>query len=94
MRAFAQKRQQLQKPVSAGFARPNIATRTPACGGHPILDLQRTVGNRAVLRMLQTDAEELEAGLTATTSHRLREGFNQLPGFFCGRSDTDEIADQ
>jgi hypothetical protein len=72
MRTFAQKQNQPQKPISSSVARPNMAT-------HPILHLQRAVGNQAVQRTLQTNAEELEARLTGTQSPRFGHDFSKIP---------------
>ena len=41
--------------------------------------LQRTIGNQAVLRMLQTNAEELKAGLTGTHHLGLRTILAEFP---------------
>src|ERR1051325_1870278 len=78
MRTFAQKRNQSQKPVYSSLARPNMATFGQARHEHPILHLQRTIGNQAVLRMLQTNAEEFKAGLTGTASPRFGHDFSQI----------------
>jgi len=44
-----------------------------------ILHLQRTIGNQAVQRMLQTNAEELEVGLASPASPRFAHDFSQIP---------------
>ena len=44
----------------------------------PLFHLQRTVGNPA-LRILQTNGEELKAGLTGTASGRFGHDFSRLP---------------
>ena len=63
MRTFAQKQNQPQKPVSSNLAlshtTPGLHHRTDL-----ILFLQRTTGNQAVQRMLQTHAEKPNAGTT------------------------------
>jgi len=46
---------------------------------HPLLHLQRTIGNQAVLRLLQTNAEEFKAGLTGTASSRSGHNFGLVP---------------
>lgn len=81
MRTIAQKQNQPQKPVSSSLARPNMATPGPAHREHPILHLQRAIGNQAVQRMLQTStsAEELKAALTGTASSRLGHDFSRIP---------------
>ncbi len=70
MRTFAQKQNQPQKAVSSSLARSNMATPGSAHCEHPILHLQRTIGNQAVQWMLQTNAEESKAGLATTASSR------------------------
>lgn len=79
MRTFAQKQNRPQKPVSSSLARPNKATLGPAHREHSILHLQSTIGNQAVLRLLQTNAEELKTGLTNTTSSRFGHDFSRIP---------------
>ena len=79
MRTFAQKQNQPQKQVSPGLARSN----TSAPGLHHradlILDLQRTIGNQAVQRILQTNVEELKARLTGPASPRFGNDFSRIP---------------
>jgi hypothetical protein len=60
MRSLAQK--QNQRRVSSGPARPHIKEPASDHREHPILHLQRTIGNQAVLGMLQLDAERGSAG--------------------------------
>ena len=79
MRTFEQKQHCSPKRVSSSIARPNRATPGPTHREHPILHLQRTIGNQSVQRILQRDAEELEAGLTAKTSHRFGHDFSGIP---------------
>src|SRR6266446_6222762 len=79
MRTFSQKQIQPQNPVSSSFARSSMATPGPAHREHPILRLQRTIGNQAVQRILQTNAEELKAGLTGTASPRLEHDLSRIP---------------
>ena len=79
MQTFAQKQNQVQKSVSSSVARPNMATHRPDHSEHPILDLQRTVSNQALLRMLQTHNEEPDVGLTAAASPRFEHDFNRIP---------------
>ena len=43
-----------------------------------IFPLQRTIGNQAVQRMLQTNAEQLELKLTSTASPRFGHDFSQV----------------
>jgi hypothetical protein len=79
MRTFAQKQNQPQKPVSSSLARSNTAAPGLHHRAALILHLQRTIGNQAVLRMLQTHAEEPDVGLTAAASPRFGHDFRQIP---------------
>jgi hypothetical protein len=79
MRTFAQKQNQPQKPVSFGLARSSIAKPGPDYREHPILHLQRAIGNQAVQRMLQTHAEAPEARSTAAGSSRFGYDFSRIP---------------
>jgi len=67
MRTFAQRQNQPKKKASSSLARPNRATLGRAHPQHLILHLQRTIGNQAVLRMLQIHAQEPDAERTATS---------------------------
>jgi hypothetical protein len=59
-----------------------------------ILHLQRTIGNQAVLRMLQAHAGGREAGLTATAITSLWARFQPDAHPSSGsRSDTGEASD-
>jgi hypothetical protein len=78
MQTFA-KQNLSQKPVASSLARPKMATPGPGHREHPLLRLQRTIGNQAVLRMLKRDAEEPEVGLTGTASPRFGHDFSQIP---------------
>ena len=80
MRTFAQKQNQPEKPVSSNLARSDTAT--PGLHHHRtdlILHLQRTVGNQAVQRLLETQNETLEAGATNTASSRFAQDFSRIP---------------
>ena len=77
MKTFAQKQNQLQKQRSSSFSRSNtLGTNHPAS---PLLYLQQAVGNQAVLRLLQTHAENLKAGLPSTASPRFGHYFSRIP---------------
>lgn len=76
MGTFAQKQNQ---PQSAGLSEPvssHTATPQPPLRADFILNLQRTIGNRAVGRMLRTPPEGLATGLTGTSSPRLGDDFH------------------
>ena len=48
-------------------------------GAHPLLHLQRTIGNKAVTRMLQAHAEETHIESTAEASLRFGHDVGQIP---------------
>lgn len=79
MRTFAQKHNQPQKPASSSFARSNTAILGLNHHANSLLHLQRTIGNQAVRRMLQTHAEELKAGLNGTASPLFGHDFSRIP---------------
>lgn len=79
MRTFAQKQNQPQKLVSSRRARPHTATLGPEHREHPILHLQRTIGNQAVQRLLQTHTEKPDVGLAAAASPRFGHDFSRIP---------------
>ena len=62
MRNFAQKQNQPQERVSPSLARSNTATSGPIHHTHPILHLQRTIGNQAMQRLLRAKSGDLNAG--------------------------------
>jgi hypothetical protein len=86
MRRFAQKKSEPGKRVSSGLFGPRIAKPEPDQRELAIHNLQRTIGNQAVLRMLQTPAEEPAGGLTpaaskaAMTSETLADRLPQTRG--------------
>jgi hypothetical protein len=61
MRAFAQKQNQLQQKSSANLKRSNASAPAASHDAHPLLQLQRTIGNQAVMRLLQARADGLAA---------------------------------
>ncbi|HMG73174.1 MAG TPA: hypothetical protein VK582_06690 [Pyrinomonadaceae bacterium] len=67
MREFVQKQDQTQKDNSIGSARSEKVTPKPDMDTNTILQLQRTIGNQAVLRMLQSEEQypDLEGDLDA-----------------------------
>jgi hypothetical protein len=79
MRTFAQKQKQPQKLGSSNHARSHTATPGLHHRADLILHGQRTMGNQAVQRMLQTHAEELKAGLTGTSSPQGGHNFSRIP---------------
>src|SRR3954466_2861562 len=79
MQTLAQKQNQPQKRASVGLVRSKTVASVPDYHGHPVLQLQRTVGNQAVQGMLQTRFDEFNAGLTSTASPRLGHDFGRIP---------------
>ena len=63
MRTFAQKRNQPQRKSSANLTRSNTFAPVPGHAANPFLHLQSTIGNQAVLRLLQARADGLDARL-------------------------------
>ena len=78
-RLLSQKQNQPQKPVSSNRGRAHTTTLAPPHLEHPILQMQRTIGNQAMLRLLQTQAVEPEAGLTGAASPLLGHNFSRVP---------------
>jgi len=62
MRAFAQKQNQPQQKSSANLTRSNTRASAARQEAHPLRQLQHSIGNQAVLRLLQVRADGLEAG--------------------------------
>jgi hypothetical protein len=79
MRVFAQTQNRPHKQVSSSFARSNTANGPNHLADFS-LHLQRTIGNQALLRMLQTRAEAPEVELTGTASARFGHDFRRVPG--------------
>jgi hypothetical protein len=79
MRTFAQKP---KAPQQAKPAKPTIRGRAHFGQTHEvnsILHLQRTIGNQAVLRLLQANAEERNTGSATTASTRFAHDFSRIP---------------
>jgi len=79
MRTFTQKPKASQPTTSDKSTVPGRAHIGQSREVNSILHLQRTIGNQVVQRMLQTDAEEPEAGLTGPASPRIRHDFSRIP---------------
>jgi len=77
MRTYAQKQQQCQHRKSGDPARPTAAARSHDV--HPILHLQRTIGNQAVLRLLHAKPDALEAVSDGTAASRFCDDFSRIP---------------
>src|SRR5262245_41982942 len=79
MRTFAENHKATQQATSA-----KATVRTPSHFGHiheanSLLRLQRTIGNQAIQRLLQINAEERKAALTSTASSYFGRDFSRIP---------------
>ena len=79
MRTFAQKQKSTQQASSAKSSMPVRGHLGRGREVNSIFHLQRTTGNQAVQRMLQTHTEELNAGLTGAESPRFGQDFSRIP---------------
>ena len=79
MRTFAQKPKAPQQATPAKSTVPGRAHFRQSHEVNSILHLQRTIGNQAVQRLLQANAEELKAGLTGTAPPRFWNDFSRIP---------------
>lgn len=78
MRTFVQTREHPQKPVSSSLARPNLTTSKPAHREHPLLHLQRTIGNQAA-RLLEAQMSNVEGDSATTGIARVGHEFSRIP---------------
>ncbi len=78
MRTFTRKPKAPQQNTSAKTTISRRARFGQSREMNSILHLQRTIGNQAVQRMLQTDAQELEARLTGRASPRLKHDSSRI----------------
>jgi hypothetical protein len=79
MRTFAQKPKATQQTTSAKstlLARTHLGQSREV---NSLLHLQRTIGNQAVQRLLQTRAGELEATSSSLASSRFAHDFSRIP---------------
>lgn len=79
MRTFAQQPKTTQQTASAKSTIPGRAHFGQSRVVSTILQLQTTIGNHAVQRMLQADAQEPEAGMTGTATSRFGHDFSRIP---------------
>jgi Domain of unknown function (DUF4157) len=68
MKSFAQQQNQLEEQKSSSLARWKPTIRRANDLANPLLDLQHTIGNRAVLRLLQAHGENFESALPSACS--------------------------
>jgi len=79
MHTFAQKQKPIPKSkysLSAKSGRPHFCQSREVSS---ILQLQRTIGNQAVQRLLNANAEELEASFATTASPSFTHDFSRIP---------------
>lgn len=79
MRTFAKKPKTTQQTTSAKSTKPSRSFVGQSRDVSSILYLQRTIGNHAVLRMLQTETENIDASSTGGTSTGLFNNFRRIP---------------
>ena len=79
MRTFAQRPKTTQPTASAKASTVSRAHVGQAHDPNSILNLQRTIGNQAVLRLLQSNAEERNAVLAGTELPHFAHDFARIP---------------
>jgi Domain of unknown function (DUF4157) len=79
MRTFPQKQNQPQKQLFSSPARSNTVTCGPNLDSHPLLHLQRAIGNQAMLRLLQAKPDDVEARISTNGVTRFAHDFSQIP---------------
>ena len=78
MRTFAQKRKPTHETKSAGSARIGRIVSGRTREANSILDLQRTIGNQAMQRLLQTQSNDLEVGFGPQAAVRFAHDFSLI----------------
>ncbi len=78
MRTFAQRPKATQQTMTAKSTKAGRALSAQSRDVHSILRLQRTIGNHAMQRLLQTDAEEGENSLHSGSSSHFAQDFSQI----------------
>ena len=79
MRTFAHKQISTQHTKSSNSARSSQAFSAQSRDVQSILHLQRTIGNHAVQRLLQTNGEELHVEASNPASTRFWQDFSRIP---------------
>ena len=79
MRTFTQKQNQPQRRASFNLTKSNTETLGASHHAHPILHLQRTIGNQAMPRLLQNKAGERKDALTCTALSCFSHDFSRIP---------------
>lgn len=88
MRAFAQKPKTTRQTTSTKTTHPGPAFREQHRSVHPLLPLQRTIGNLPMQRLPQFNPENAEASSASSTSTGVAHAFSQIPVHASGRSNT------
>jgi len=76
MRTFAQKQLQSQQQNSSNLRPPRVISSAPS---HRILRLQRSIGNQAVMHLLQKRIEDIEASPRTARSSHVGYDFSLIP---------------
>ena len=79
MHTFAKKPKATQQTTSAKSPKPSQSFVGQSRDLHSILQLQRTIGNQAVLSLLQTAKENVDASSTNSASTGFAHDFSQIP---------------
>jgi hypothetical protein len=79
LRTFSQKRPLSTTPAYPRQARSDSKTAGPPHPGHPILDLQRAIGNQAVLHMLNTHMQAADHDSASLPAHSSAKPFPDQP---------------
>jgi len=87
MRIFAQQKNQPQQKPSAGLARSNRLAPSAGHEAHPLLHLQRTLGNRAVQRLQQD-------GLNSPTAMKIQRQLAVSTPGDTYEQEADDISEQ
>ncbi len=81
MRTFEKKPKTTQQTSSAKSSKFGRVSSGQNRDIHSILHLQRTIGNQAVLRLLQTTKENIEASSRNSTSTGFSHDFSRIPAY-------------
>lgn len=79
MKAHAEKQSKPQQPASHNITRSGAKPLATSHVVHPLLHLQRMIGNQAVQRLLQPNADALEADSVASAKTRFAPDFSRIP---------------
>ena len=79
MRTHAQKQNKPQQQSSHNIRRSSAKPLAASPIAHPILHLQRTIGNQAIQRLFRANAECLEVGSDTSAITRFAHDFSRTP---------------